>query len=61
MGGIGKRTYTVERDVPKRHLGAVKVEEVHELDRFPISQCPVIYTTGLVIQLQVDGEHLGLF
>jgi hypothetical protein len=36
------------------------MEKVHELDRFSLSQSPVIYASRFVIKLEINREDLGV-
>lgn len=45
----------------QRHLGTLKVEKVHELDRSALAQRRVVDTLGLVVEFQLYGEDLDTF
>jgi len=47
--------------MPKRHLGAIKVEKVHQLDRLALPQGGIVDALGLVVELELDWEDLHEF
>jgi hypothetical protein len=44
--------------VAKGHLGAVEVEEVHELGRLALAKSVVVDPFRLIVELDLDGEDL---
>ena len=48
-------SYSGDSYMPKGHLGGFKVEKIHELNGLPFSETVVIYSFGLVVQLDFDG------
>lgn len=48
------------RDVAQRHLGAVEVEEVHELNGLALTQKLVVDAFGLVVEFELDWEDFSV-
>jgi hypothetical protein len=47
--------------VPQCHLGTIKVEKVHELDRPALSERSVIDAFRFVVEFQFDWEDFDKF
>lgn len=44
--------------MPQRHLGTLKVEKVHQLNRPALPQRRVVDALRLVVELELHGEDL---
>jgi len=58
MKGTSKGTYAVDDEVAERHFRAIEVEKVHEFGRLAAAQGVVVDPLGLVVELELDREHL---
>lgn len=47
--------------MPKCHLRAIEVKEIHQLYRSTLLQRPIINAPRFVIHLDIDGEYFGEF
>ena len=56
-----KKAYSFECDVSQSHFRAVKMEEVHQLNCSAFLQSPIINSTRLVVQLNINREDLDVF